>query len=50
MMKKVLILYFSLTGNTEMMAQYIAEGVRFSGQEAIVKKISDIKKADDLTG
>ena len=49
-MKKVLIVYFSLTGNTEMMAQYIAEGVRFSGQEAIVKKISDIKNADDLNG
>ena len=49
-MKKVLIVYFSLTGNTEMMAQYIAEGIRFSGQEAIVKKISDIKNADDLTG
>jgi len=49
-MKKVLIAYFSLTGNTEMMAQYIAEGIRFSGQEVIVKKISDIKNADDLTG
>lgn len=49
-MKKVLIVYFSLTGNTEMMAQYIAEGMRFSGQEVIVKKISDIKNADDLTG
>ena len=49
-MKKVLIVYFSLTGNTEMMAQYIAEGIRFSGQEVIVKKISDIKNADDLTG
>ena len=49
-MKKVLIVYFSLTGNTEMMAQYIAEGIRFSGQEAILKKISDIKSAGDLTG
>jgi len=49
-MKRVLIVYLSFTGNTEMMAQYIAEGVRFNGQEAIVKKISDIKSADDLTG
>ena len=49
-MAKVLILYFSLTGNTENMAQYIGEGVRFSGNEAIVKKISAIKKAEDLEG
>ena len=49
-MKKVLIAYFSLTGKTEMMAQYIAEGIRISGQEAVVKKISNIKSADDLAG
>jgi len=47
---KVLIAYFSLTGKTEKMAEYIAEGVRFSGQEAVVKKISDIKSANDLAG
>jgi len=45
---KVLIAYFSLTGKTEKMAEYIAEGVRFSGQQAVVKKISDIKSANDL--
>jgi len=49
-MKKVLIAYFSLSGNTEKMAEYIAEGVRFSGQQAIVKRISDIKNANDLAG
>ena len=49
-MKKVLIVYFSSTGKTETMAQYIAEGVRFSGQEAVVKKIADIKNASDLAG
>ena len=49
-MKKVLIAYFSSIGKTETMAQYIAEGVRFSGQEAVVKKIEDIKSAADLTG
>ena len=49
-MKKVLIAYFSLTGKTEMMAQYIAEGIRISGQEAVVKKISNIRSADDLAG
>ncbi len=49
-MKKVLIAYFSSTGKTETMARYIAEGVRFSGQEAVVKKIEDIKNATDLAG
>jgi len=32
-MKEVLIAYFSLTGKTEMIAQYVAEGVRFSVNE-----------------
>ena len=45
-MKRVLIVYFSSTGKTEKMAGYIAEGVRFSGQEAVVKKIGDIKAAE----
>lgn len=49
-MKKVMVAYFSLTGKTEKMAQYIAEGIRFSGQQAITKKISDIKNANDLAG
>jgi flavodoxin len=49
-MKKVLIAYFSLRGNTEKMAQYIAEGVRISGQTAEVKKILEIKKPDALNG
>ena len=49
-MVKVLIVYFSLSGNTEKMAEYIAEGVRFSGQQAIVRKISDIKSFKDLDG
>ena len=47
-MGKVLIAYFSLTGKTEKIAEYIAEGVRFSGQQAVVKNISDIKSANDL--
>ncbi|MFC2057046.1 flavodoxin domain-containing protein [Chloroflexota bacterium] len=49
-MKKVLITYFSLTGKTETMAQYVAEGVRFSGNEAMVRKMSDVKSANDLVG
>ena len=49
-MGKVLIAYTSMTGNTEKMAQYIAEGVRFSESDAIVKNISDIKEANTLDG
>ena len=49
-MKKVLISYFSLTGKTEKMAEYIAEGIRISGQQSVTKKISDIKSATDLAG
>ena len=49
-MRKVLIAYFSLSGNTEKMAEYIAEGLRFSGQQAVVRKISDIKNFKDLNG
>jgi flavodoxin len=49
-MPKILIAYASLTGNTEKMAQYIAEGVRFSGCEAVVKNISAIKEANALDG
>ena len=47
-MKKVLIAYFSLTGNTQKMAEYVAEGIRISGQQVTIKKISDIKSAEEL--
>jgi flavodoxin len=47
---KVLIAYFSLSGKTEKMAEYIAEGIRFSGQEVVVKKMGDIKAASELAG
>ena len=49
-MKRVLIAYFSLTGVTEKMADYVAEGVRFSGHEAVVKQIEDIKDTAALAG
>ena len=49
-MGKVLIAYFSLSGNTKKMAEYIAEGVRFSGQQAVVRNISEIKNCNDLNG
>jgi len=49
-MKKVLIAYTSRTGTTEKMANYLAEGVRMSGNETEVAKISSLKKAEDLSG
>lgn len=49
-MKKVLIAYVSRTGNTKKMAEYIAEGVRMSGNEVQVKKISEFKDAKGLAG
>jgi len=47
-MKKVLLVYYSLTGKTEQMAQYISEGIRISGNEADMKKVTDIRSADDI--
>lgn len=49
-MPKVMIAYASMTGNTEKMAQYVAEGVRMSGCEVTVKNISGIKESDVLEG
>lgn len=49
-MKKVLVGYISRTGNTENMAQFIAEGVRFTGCSADVTKISSIGSEKDLEG
>jgi flavorubredoxin len=49
-MAKALIVYATRTGETEKIAGLIAEGVRFSGHEAAVVKVTDIKKAEDLNG
>jgi flavodoxin len=49
-MRKVIVAYFSRTGRTETMAQYIAEGFRITGYEADVKKISEVRTEKDLAG
>jgi flavodoxin len=49
-MKKVLVAYFSVTGRTEKMAEFIGEGIRFSGNQANVRKILELKTAEDLNG
>jgi len=49
-MKKVMIAYYSRTGMTGKMAEYIAEGVRFSSNDVEMKKISELKSEKDLAG
>jgi len=49
-MKKILVAYLSLNGNTQRLADYMAEGIRISGCDAETKKITEIKSPDDLTG
>jgi len=49
-MKKVLVAYFSSSGITEQMAEYIAEGVRFTGNQAVTRKIATLNSAEDLSG
>ncbi len=49
-MKKILIVCESRTGNTQRMAEYIAEGVRINGGEAELKSVSSIKSEKDLVG
>ena len=49
-MKKVLVAYSSRTNKTKAMANYIAEGLRFSAVEVDVKPISAIENEDDISG
>jgi flavodoxin len=49
-MHKILVAYISRTGMTEKMAGYIAEGIRMAGQQAEIRKISEIKNEAELSG
>ena len=49
-MAKVLIVYATRTGETEKIGQLIAEGIRFSGQEAVLVNVQKIKTEADLQG
>ena len=46
-MSRILIIYFSKTGNTEQMARVVAEGVTEEGVEPVLKKV-DTASVDDL--
>jgi flavorubredoxin len=49
-MGKFLLVAATRAGETEKIAQLIAEGIRISGHEAIVKKVNEIKSEEDLKG
>ena len=49
-MSKVLIVYASRSGETQNIADLIAEGVRFAGHEAEVVNVKEIKSEGDLDG
>lgn len=49
-MAKALVVYATRTGETKKIAELIAEGIRFTGSEATVVNMTDIKKEDDLQG
>ena len=49
-MAKVLVVYATRTGETKDIAELIAEGIRFTGTEATVKNVTEIKKETDLGG
>ncbi|MFH1380978.1 MAG: flavodoxin domain-containing protein [Candidatus Omnitrophota bacterium] len=48
-MSKVLITYYSSSGNTKKMAEYIAETIKKEGIETVLKKVEDVK-VGELTG
>ena len=47
-MRKVLVAYFSTSGKTEEMADFIAEGIRFNGMQATIKKINELNDPADV--
>ena len=49
-MAKVLVVYATRTGETQNIAELIAEGVRFAGHEADVVGTKEIKNASDVAG
>ena len=49
-MAKVMIVYDSRTGETEKIANLIAEGIRMSGNEVVLQRARSIKKEDAFSG
>ena len=49
-MAKVLVVYATRTSATRDIADLVAEGIRFSGNEAVVVEVKDIKSEADFEG
>jgi len=49
-MTKALIVYASRAGETRKIGELIAEGLRFSAIDVVLKDVKDIKKESDLNG
>lgn len=49
-MAKVLVVYATRTSSTRDIADLVAEGIRFSGNEAVLVEVKDIKSEADLEG
>lgn len=49
-MHKILVAYISRTGMTEKMANFIAEGIRMTGQQVDIRKVSEINNEAQLSG
>jgi flavorubredoxin len=49
-MARILVAYATRTGETQKIAELIAEGIRFAGVEAKVANVNDLKKEIDLEG
>jgi len=47
-MGKILVVYATRTGETERIANLIAEGVRMSGSDAVVKNVKEVKTEADI--
>lgn len=47
-MAKIIVIYYSQTGNTKKMAELITEGAKKEGVEAIVKDIKDVNVSELL--
>ncbi len=49
-MAKVLVVYATRTSSTRDIAELVAEGIRFSGNEAVIVEVKDIKSKADFEG
>lgn len=47
---KFLVIYGSITGKTQSMAGYVAEGARFAGADVDVKPFTEVRKPEEFAG